>query len=89
MSESYRIRLVPSLTALNLIQASPDNYHKTTGALIVGDPDVHTTTRLPSLPEARKEAQEITELLSVRATVGRGGPTRDSGRQFDSHCGLW
>lgn len=70
VSETYRIRLVPSLTVLNLIQASPDGYHKTTGALIVGDPDVHPITKLSPLPEARKEAQEIAELLGVRATVG-------------------
>ena len=71
VSETYRIRLVPSLTVLNLIQASPDGYHKTTGALIVGDPDVHPITKLSLLPEARKEAQEIAELLGVRAIVGR------------------
>ena len=71
VSETYSIRLVPSLTALNMIQASPDDFHKQTGALIVGDPDVHPTTNLSPLPEARKEAQEIAELLGVTATVGR------------------
>jgi len=71
LSETYRIRLIPSLTALQLIQASPDDYHKATGALIVGDPDVHPMTKLTSLPEARKEAQEIADLLGVTATVGR------------------
>ena len=71
LSETYRIRVIPSLTVLKLIQASPDDYHKTTGALIVGDPDVHPKTRLPPLPGARKEAQEIADLLGVRATVGR------------------
>ena len=71
LSETYRIRVIPSLTALKLIQASPDDYHKTTGALIVGDPEVHPKTSLPPLPGARKEAQEIADLLGVTATVGR------------------
>ena len=71
LSETYRARLIPSLTALKLIQASPDVYHKTTGALFVGDPDVHPMTKLTPLPEARKEAQEIIDLLGVTATVGR------------------
>ena len=71
LSESYRIRVIPSLTALKLIQASPDDYHKTTGALIVGDPEVHPKTNLPPLPGARKEAQEIADLLGVTATIGR------------------
>ena len=71
LSETYRIRVIPSLTALKLIQNSPDDYHKTTGALIVGDPEVHPATGLVPLPGARKEAQEIADLLGVTATVGR------------------
>ena len=71
LSETYRIRVIPSLTVLKLIQTSPVDYHKTTGALIVGDPDVHPKTRLPPLPGAKKEAQEIADLLGVTAIVGR------------------
>ena len=37
----------------------------------MGDPDVHPKTKLPPLPGARKEAQEIADLLGVTATVGR------------------
>ncbi len=70
LSETFRIRLIPSLTTLQLIQSSPEDFHCTTGALIVGDPAVHPKTRLPPLPEARKEAQEIAELLGVTAIVG-------------------
>ena len=40
LSEAYRIRIVPSLTTLGLIQGSPADYHSQSGALIVGDPDV-------------------------------------------------
>ena len=39
LSETHRIRIVPSLTTLKLIQDSPADYHSHTGALIVGDPD--------------------------------------------------
>ena len=42
LSETFRIRIVPSLTTLKLIQDSPAEYHSQTGALIVGDPDVGT-----------------------------------------------
>ena len=38
LSETCRIRLVPSLTTLKLVQDSPPDYHSQTGALIVGDP---------------------------------------------------
>ena len=70
LSETLRIRLIPSLKTFKLIQSSPNVFHSTTGALIVGDPAVHPTTRLQPLPEARKEAQEIAELLGVTAIVG-------------------
>ena len=36
LSESFRIRITPSLTTLKLIQNSPSDYHSQTGALIVG-----------------------------------------------------
>ena len=42
LSQTFRIRIVPSLTTLKLIQDSPADYHSQTGALIVGDPDVGT-----------------------------------------------
>ena len=71
LSQTYRIRIVPSLSTLGLIQDSPADYHSQTGALIVGDPDVgdvlykgckENPCRLPS---ARKEAEMIAELLGV------------------------
>ena len=42
LSETFKIRIVPSLTTLKLIQDSPADYHSQTGALIVGDPEVGT-----------------------------------------------
>ncbi|KAL9989193.1 hypothetical protein ACROYT_G003716 [Oculina patagonica] len=38
LTETVRIRLVPSLTTLKIIQDSGTDYHCKTGALIVGDP---------------------------------------------------
>ena len=40
LAESFRIRIVPSLTTLKLMQDSQADYHSQTGALIVGDPEV-------------------------------------------------
>ena len=70
LSETFRIRLIPSLTALRMIQESPGDYHSVTGAVIVGNPSVPPQTKLQSLPEASKEALEIAELLGVSATLG-------------------
>ncbi len=76
LSESFRIRIVPSLTTLKLIQDSPADYHSQTGALIVGDPVVGRvlykgrTKNITQLPCARKEAEMIGQLLGVRPLLG-------------------
>ena len=69
LSEMLRIRLVPSLTTLNLIQDSPSGYHRQTGALIVGDPKVGIDGFLP-LPAARDEVEMISAILGVPCLVG-------------------
>ena len=41
LSETHRIRVIPSLTTLKIIQDSPEDYHSNTGALIIGNPKVN------------------------------------------------
>ena len=77
LSESFRIRIVPSLTTLQLIQDSPVDYHSQTGALIVGDPHVGEVLfkgkrlLLCSLPHAGDEAELIGKLLGTQPLLGR------------------
>ncbi|KAL9986853.1 hypothetical protein ACROYT_G001059 [Oculina patagonica] len=77
LSESFRIRSVPSLTTLKLIQDSPADYHSQTGALIVGDPDVGWVRykgkkeKKRRLPCAGKEAAMIGRLLGVEPLLGQ------------------
>ncbi|KAL9960441.1 hypothetical protein ACROYT_G033897 [Oculina patagonica] len=78
LSETFRIRIIPSLTTLKLIQDSPADYHSQTGALIVGDPDVgeviycgSLNRKFVSLPGARKEAEMIGRLLGVEPLLGQ------------------
>ena len=76
LSESFRIRIVPSLTTLQLIQNSPADYHSQTGALIVGEPDVSrvyykgSVEKLCPLPGARKEAEMIGRLIGAQPLLG-------------------
>ncbi len=76
LSETFRIRFVPSLTTLKLIQDSPADYHNQTGALIVGNPDVgrvHYKGRLKfisRLPWAESEANMVGEKLGVKPFLG-------------------
>ena len=77
LSETFRIRIVPSLTALKCIQDSPADYHSQTGALIVGDPDVGEVLwkgcreTISPLPFARKEAEMVGRLLGVQPLIGQ------------------
>ncbi|CAH3160823.1 unnamed protein product [Porites lobata] len=77
LSDTFRIRIVPSLTTLKLIQLSPEDYHSKTGALIVGEPDVSDVyyqgnlLQLNSLPWAREEAEMIGRLFGVQPLLGR------------------
>ena len=76
LSETCRIRIVPSLTTLKLVQDSPPDYHSQTGALIVGDPVVGEVIykgrrrNIAPLPCARKEAEMIGRLLGVTPLTG-------------------
>ena len=78
LSETFRIRIAPSLTTLKLIQDSPADYHSQTGALVVGDPDVGeviyrncVNKKFVPLPGARKEAEMIGQLLDVEPLLGQ------------------
>ncbi|KAL9951599.1 hypothetical protein ACROYT_G044289 [Oculina patagonica] len=77
LSENFRIRVVPSLTTLKLIQDSPADYHSKTGALIVGNPDVGKVRYkgrlkfISRLPCAESEANMIGEKLGVKPLLGK------------------
>ena len=77
LSEAYRIRIVPSLTTLGLIQDCPAHYHSQTGALIVGDPDVRDVYykgclgNLSRLPSATQEAEMIGKLIGAQPLLGK------------------
>ena len=76
LSETYRIRIVPSLTTLKCIHDSPADYHSQCGVLIVGDPEVGMVRfngrrkTLKPLPFARREAEVIGRLLGVQPFLG-------------------
>ena len=76
LTETFRIRIVPSLTTLKFIQDSPADYHIQSGALIVGDPFVGRVRykgrlqNVSPLPSARNEARMIGRLLGVQPLIG-------------------
>ena len=70
LSDTFRIRIVPSLTTLKLIQERPATQCNDRSVLIVGDPDVSYVSGFSQLSFARKEAKMIAEWLGVQPLLG-------------------
>ena len=74
LSESTRIRILPSLTSLELITSCPEGYHNSNGALLVGDPCLRNARpkhpRLDPLPSAVAEVKMIGEILNTKPLTG-------------------
>ena len=72
--ESFRIRVIPSLTSLKLILGATE-YHSTKGALLVGNPCLaEIVTQHPwnwNLPNAEKEVKVIGEILKSEPLIGK------------------
>ena len=75
LCETFRIRLLPSISTLRLIQNCPADWHSKTGALLVGDPWVQEVVYEGMTPEqlewAEKEVQMIGEILQTEPLIGK------------------
>ncbi|XP_068727976.1 tetratricopeptide repeat protein 28-like [Montipora capricornis] len=77
LSESVRIRTVPSLTTLKVIFGAPHYFHAKNEAMLVGDPCLKEVTygtgapMFEQLPCAKKEVEMIGELLRTAPLTGR------------------
>ena len=77
LCESFRIRVIPSLTCLKMIMDAPPDHHCKSGALIVGDPWVQEVAanifgkpKLDQLPFARKEAEMVATIVKSSPLIG-------------------
>ncbi|XP_078357898.1 uncharacterized protein LOC144642725 [Oculina patagonica] len=70
LSETFTIRLIPTLTSLQVMAECPEQYHSTNGALLVGDPwlgSVRIKGKSPNqLPNAKEEVEMIGEILKIK-----------------------
>ena len=75
LCESFRIRVIPSLTTLKLITDCPAEFHNKAGALLVGDPCLEEVRykgrRLVELPYAGKEVGMIGRILGTAPIIGK------------------
>ena len=94
LCETFRIRVLPSLSSLRLIQNCPADWHSNTGALLVGDPWVQEVIyegmTLEQLEWAEKEVQMIGEILQTVPLVGKQATKDEVLRRilgcFGAHC---
>ena len=74
LSDSFSIRVLPSLTTLQLIHDCPVEFHMKRGALLVGDPCfkhiIYQGGLLVQLPGARKEVEMIGRILNHSPLIG-------------------
>lgn len=90
LCESFRIRLAPSITSLKLIADCPEDYHKSSGALLVGNPwvgevtDSHGKKPLEQLPCAQEEVEMIGQILKTTPITGRQATKREVLKRLNS-----
>lgn len=88
LSETFRIRLTPSLTSLKLTAKCPEWYHCTTGALLVGDPYVENISikqeKVKQLESAKEEVEMIGKILKTEPLTGKEATKGEVLRRIDS-----
>ena len=90
LCESFRIRLIPSLTSLKMIADCPEEYHCRSGALLVGDPwvaeikDSKGQKLLEQLKFAKMEVEMIGMILNVAPLIGRKATKGEVVRRLSS-----
>ncbi|CAH3165208.1 unnamed protein product, partial [Pocillopora meandrina] len=90
LCESFTIRVAPSLASVRLIADCPDDYHKSSGALLVGDPWVSEVTNsegkkvLEQLEYAEKEVEMIGKILNITPITGRQATKREVLKRLSS-----
>ena len=71
VTETIRIRIVPSLTSYQLILSAPEGHHRKKGALLVGNPCLKELKKLlDDLPCAQEEVEMIASILKTTPLTG-------------------
>ncbi|XP_022791436.1 tetratricopeptide repeat protein 28-like [Stylophora pistillata] len=75
LSETFRIRVIPSLSTLQLVTDCPEDFHRKTGALLVGDPYLEEVlfkgNKLCQLPYSKKEVEMVGKILDASPLIGK------------------
>ena len=94
LADKVRMRVIPSITTLKILQDLPTEYHSNVGALLVGDPFVprikfkERVYMLEPLPHALKEVEVIGNLLGEQESclTGKKATKREVLRRIPEVC---
>jgi len=88
LNDSFRIRVIPSLNSLKLIKDCSPDYHKKSGALLVGDPCLEEVRdcgiKLEQLPFAKREVEMIGKILHTVPLTGKEATKHEVSRRLSS-----
>ena len=88
LSESFRMRVIPSINSLKLIKDCSPDYHKKSGALLVGDPCLgevrYCGEKLCQLPCAKEEVEMIGKILNTSPLTGKEATKDDVLKRLSS-----
>ena len=90
LCESFRIRLIPSLASLKMIADCHEEYHCTSGVLLLGDPWLAEVTNrrgqrlLEQLDVSKQEVEMIGEILKVPPLTGEDATKAEVSKRLGS-----
>ena len=88
LNDSFRIRVIPTLNSFKLIKDCSPDYHKKSGALLVGDPCLGEVRdfglKLEQLPCAKEEVEMIGKILKVIPLTGNKATKHEVLRRLSS-----
>ena len=88
--ESWKLRVIPSLTSLKMITDCRADYHADSGSLLVGDPYVQDVVNqkgdiiFEQLPHAREEVEMIGRILKTAPLTGKEATKEEVRRRLGS-----
>ena len=90
LHDSFRLRVIPSLTSLKMIIDCPAGFHEDSGALLVGDPYVQEVVNqkgeivFTQLPYAKEEVEMIGRILKTAPLIGKEATKEEVLRRLSS-----
>ena len=89
LSESFRIRVIPSLTSLKLIRDATEYHSENESILLVGNPNLAKLPEdWPDLPGAEEEVETIGKMFNIEPLIGEAATKEEVLSRLNSAAAL-